>query len=164
MSDAFGNAHRSHASMSAITKFVKPAVAGFLLLKEVSYLSRAVNNPMRPVVSDTWGRKNEHENRNHRTSFIQNGQDCHRRRNGGTFHRALGYEMGTQSRRGASNRYSEFDYEQSAGIGCEILLALGLCRRGKIRGIRGNKGRSRPRDTERLVCLGHRAGEHDLIR
>jgi phosphoglycerate kinase len=57
VSDAFGNAHREHASMSAITKFLQPAVAGFLMLKEVNYLSRAVNNPMRPVVAIVGGAK-----------------------------------------------------------------------------------------------------------
>lgn len=57
VSDAFGNAHREHASMSAITKHLQPAVAGFLMLKEVNYLSRAVNNPMRPVVAILGGAK-----------------------------------------------------------------------------------------------------------
>ena len=57
ISDAFGNAHREHASMSAITKHLQPAVAGFLMLKEVNYLSRAVNNPMRPVVAILGGAK-----------------------------------------------------------------------------------------------------------
>lgn len=57
VSDAFGNAHRNHASMVAITKFLQPAAAGFLMLKEVNYLSRAVNNPMRPVVAIIGGAK-----------------------------------------------------------------------------------------------------------
>ena len=94
VSDAFGNAHRKHASMSAITKFVKPAVAGFLLLKEVSYLSRAVNNPMRPVVAILGGAKASTkigiiERLLPKMDKIIIGGGM-----AGTFHRALGYEMG----------------------------------------------------------------------
>ncbi len=94
VSDAFGNAHRKHASMSAITKFVKPAVAGFLLLKELSYLSRAVNNPMRPVVAILGGAKASTkigiiERLLPKMDKIIIGGGM-----AGTFHRALGYEMG----------------------------------------------------------------------
>ncbi len=94
VSDAFGNAHRKHASMAAITKFVNPAVAGFLLLKEVSYLSRAVNNPMRPVVAILGGAKASTkigiiERLLSKMDKIVIGGGM-----AGTFHRALGYEMG----------------------------------------------------------------------
>ncbi len=94
VSDAFGNAHRKHASMAAITKFVNPAVAGFLMLKEVSYLSRAVNNPMRPVVAILGGAKASTkigiiERLLSKMDKIVIGGGM-----AGTFHRALGYEMG----------------------------------------------------------------------
>jgi phosphoglycerate kinase len=57
VNDAFGTAHRAHASTAGITKFVKQAAAGFLLEKEIKYLSGAVNNPQRPFVAIIGGAK-----------------------------------------------------------------------------------------------------------
>ena len=48
VNDAFGTAHRAHASTEGVTKFVKPCVAGYLMVKELEYLGRAVGNPARP--------------------------------------------------------------------------------------------------------------------
>ena len=94
VSDAFGNAHREHASMSAITKHIQPAVAGFLMLKEVNYLARAVNKPMRPVVAIIGGAKASTkigiiERLLHKMDKIIIGGGM-----AGTFHTALGFEMG----------------------------------------------------------------------
>jgi phosphoglycerate kinase len=55
--DAFGNAHRSHASNVGITRFVKTCAAGFLIRKELNYLIRAVENPARPFVAIIGGSK-----------------------------------------------------------------------------------------------------------
>lgn len=55
--DAFGNAHRSHASNVAITKFVKECGAGFLIKKELNYLINVVDNPSRPFVAIIGGSK-----------------------------------------------------------------------------------------------------------
>jgi phosphoglycerate kinase len=55
--DAFGNAHRSHASNVGITKFVKFCAAGFLIKKELNYLIRAVEKPARPFVAIIGGSK-----------------------------------------------------------------------------------------------------------
>ena len=49
VSDAFGTVHRAHASTTGITKYL-PAVAGFLLEKEMKYLAGAINNPQRPLI------------------------------------------------------------------------------------------------------------------
>ncbi len=57
VNDAFGTAHRKHASTYGITKFVKLAVAGFLLEKEIKYLERALSNPERPLVLIIGGSK-----------------------------------------------------------------------------------------------------------
>ncbi|MBF0473151.1 MAG: phosphoglycerate kinase [Nitrospirae bacterium] len=57
VNDAFGTAHRAHSSTAGITKFVKQAAAGFLLEKEINYLSGAVNNPERPFVAIIGGAK-----------------------------------------------------------------------------------------------------------
>ncbi len=55
--DAFGNCHRSHASMVGMPRFVAASAAGFLVKKEMEYLERAVNNPMRPMVAVLGGAK-----------------------------------------------------------------------------------------------------------
>src|SRR5262250_3126473 len=55
--DAFGSAHRAHASVVGITRFVKQSAAGLLMEKELAYLGRALNNPARPFVSILGGAK-----------------------------------------------------------------------------------------------------------
>jgi phosphoglycerate kinase len=55
--DAFGNAHRSHASNVGITKFAKESCAGFLMKKELNYFNKAMENPSRPLVAIVGGSK-----------------------------------------------------------------------------------------------------------
>jgi phosphoglycerate kinase len=55
--DAFGNAHRSHASNVGITKFVRNYGAGFLIKKELNFLKKAVDSPIRPFVAIIGGSK-----------------------------------------------------------------------------------------------------------
>ena len=55
--DAFGTAHRAHASTAVITKYVPVSVAGFLMEKEIEYLGSAVENPVRPFVAILGGAK-----------------------------------------------------------------------------------------------------------
>jgi len=57
VNDAFGAAHRAHASTQGITKYVDVAVAGLLMEKELSFLSKALNNPERPFVAILGGAK-----------------------------------------------------------------------------------------------------------
>ncbi len=49
VNDAFGTAHRSHASTAEIAKFVKARVAGFLMEKEIKYLEPMLKNPSKPM-------------------------------------------------------------------------------------------------------------------
>ena len=55
--DAFGNAHRSHASNVGITKYAKVCGAGFLIKKELTYLKKALDKPARPFVAIIGGSK-----------------------------------------------------------------------------------------------------------
>jgi len=55
--DAFGSAHRAHASVVGITRFVQLAAAGLLMEKELAYLGKAVSNPARPLVAILGGAK-----------------------------------------------------------------------------------------------------------
>ena len=57
VNDAFGAAHRAHASTSGITKFVENSVAGLLMEKELEFLGKALNNPERPFVAILGGAK-----------------------------------------------------------------------------------------------------------
>jgi 3-phosphoglycerate kinase len=57
VNDAFGTAHRDHASTASIAKFVKTSVAGFLMEKEVNYLEPMVTNPRKPMVAIIGGAK-----------------------------------------------------------------------------------------------------------
>lgn len=57
VNDAFGSSHRAHASVAGVTKFLQPAVSGYLLEKEIKYLSDSVNDPVRPFVAILGGAK-----------------------------------------------------------------------------------------------------------
>jgi 3-phosphoglycerate kinase len=56
VNDAFGTAHRAHASTEGVTHYL-PSVAGFLLEKEIAYLGKVVENPERPLVTILGGAK-----------------------------------------------------------------------------------------------------------
>jgi phosphoglycerate kinase len=57
VNDAFGSAHRAHASTEGVARLLKPAVAGLLMEKELEYLGRALSNPERPFVAVLGGAK-----------------------------------------------------------------------------------------------------------
>ncbi|HSD30847.1 MAG TPA: phosphoglycerate kinase [Gemmatimonadales bacterium] len=57
VNDAFGSAHRAHASTEAVAHLLKPAVAGLLMEKELRYLGAALEQPRRPFVAVLGGAK-----------------------------------------------------------------------------------------------------------
>ena len=57
VNDAFGTAHRAHCSNVGVSSILKPAVAGYLIEKEINFLGNAVNNPVRPLVAILGGSK-----------------------------------------------------------------------------------------------------------
>lgn len=57
INDAFGSAHRAHASTEGVTKFIKVNASGYLMQKELEYLSKAISNPERPYVAILGGAK-----------------------------------------------------------------------------------------------------------
>lgn len=94
INDAFGAAHRAHASIVGITKFIKTAAAGYLLKKEIEYLEGAVENPVRPFVAILGGAKVSGK-----IGVIENlGKRVDKVIIGGgmafTFIKAMGYEIG----------------------------------------------------------------------
>lgn len=95
VNDAFGTAHRAHASNAGIAANVKTTVAGFLMEKEINFIGGAVDNPVRPFVAILGGAKVSDK-----ISVIENlinkadkilicGAMAY------TFYKALGYEVGT---------------------------------------------------------------------
>ena len=57
VNDAFGTAHRAHSSTEGVTHYLQPAVAGFLMQKELDYMGRALTDPERPFVAVLGGAK-----------------------------------------------------------------------------------------------------------
>ncbi|MBA3522069.1 MAG: phosphoglycerate kinase [Gemmatimonadales bacterium] len=57
VNDAFGSAHRAHASTEAVARILKPAVSGFLMQRELRYLGEALHQPRRPFVAVLGGAK-----------------------------------------------------------------------------------------------------------
>jgi phosphoglycerate kinase len=93
VNDAFGTAHRSHASNVGVAKYL-PAVAGFLLEKEITYLGKAIENPAQPFVVILGGAKVSDkigviENLLDKASQILIGGGM-----ANTFFKALGYPVG----------------------------------------------------------------------
>ena len=93
--DAFGSAHRAHASTEGVTKFVKETAFGYLMQKDIKYLGNAVENPVRPFVAILGGAKVADK-----LNVISNLlEKCDTLIIGGgmayTFLKAKGYEVGT---------------------------------------------------------------------
>jgi len=57
VNDAFGAAHRAHASTEGVTKFLSPCVAGYLMEKELKYLQGAIDQPQKPLAAIVGGSK-----------------------------------------------------------------------------------------------------------
>jgi phosphoglycerate kinase len=95
INDAFGSAHRAHASTEGITKYISRCAAGYLMQKELDYLGKATSDPVRPFAAILGGAKisgkiDVIENLLPRVDILMIG--------GGmayTFFKAMGYEIGT---------------------------------------------------------------------
>ena len=95
INDAFGSAHRAHASTEGVTKFIKVCASGYLMQKELDYLGEAIANPVRPFTAILGGSKisgkiDVIENLLPKVDNLLIG--------GGmayTFFKAMGYEIGT---------------------------------------------------------------------
>jgi phosphoglycerate kinase len=57
VNDAFGTAHRAHASTEGVTHYLKPSVAGLLIEKELQFLQEAIEHPQRPLAAIVGGSK-----------------------------------------------------------------------------------------------------------
>ena len=126
VNDAFGTAHRSHASTAAIVEYgiIKTAVCGFLIEKELSVMADTLDNPKRPFVAILGGAKVADK-----LNVISNLlEKCDTLIIGGgmsyTFLKAKGYEVGTSLLEEDKVDYCKDMMEKAAKAGKELLLPV----------------------------------------
>jgi len=95
INDAFGSAHRAHASTEAVAKLLKPAVSGFLMEQELRYLGEALEKPKRPFVAVLGGAKVSGKIDLIESLLPRVDQVLVGGAMAGTFFRAMGLETGT---------------------------------------------------------------------
>ena len=126
VNDAFGTAHRSHATTAAIVEygFVKTAVCGFLIEKELSVMADTLENPARPFVAILGGAKvadklNVIDNLLNKcdTLIIGGGMSY-------TFLKAMGYEVGTSLLDETKIDYCKDMMEKAKKLGKKFLLPI----------------------------------------
>ena len=122
--DAFGSAHRAHASTAGVTKFVKETAVGYLMQKEIQYLGNAVEVPVRPFVAILGGAKVADK-----LNVISNLlEKCDTLIIGGgmayTFLKAKGYEVGTSLVDDEKVAYCKEMMEKAEKLGKKLLLPV----------------------------------------
>ena len=122
--DAFGSAHRAHASTAGVTKFVKTTAVGYLMQKEIQFLGNAVEDPVRPFVAILGGAKVADK-----LNVISNLlEKCDTLIIGGgmayTFLKAEGYEVGTSLVDDTKIDYCKEMMEKAEKLGKKLLLPV----------------------------------------
>ena len=122
--DAFGSAHRAHASTAGVTKFVKETAVGYLMQKEINFLGNAVEDPVRPFVAILGGAKVADK-----LNVINNLiEKCDTLIIGGgmayTFLKAKGYEVGTSVVDDTKIDYCKEMIEKAEKAGKKLLLPI----------------------------------------
>ena len=122
--DAFGSAHRAHASTAGVTQFVKETAVGYLMNKEIEFLGNAVENPVRPFVAILGGAKVADK-----LNVISNLlEKCDTLIIGGgmayTFLKAKGYEVGTSLVDNEKIDYCKEMIEKAEKLGKKLLLPV----------------------------------------
>ena len=122
--DAFGSAHRAHASTAGVTKFVKETAVGYLMQKEINFLGNAVENPVRPFVAILGGAKVADK-----LNVISNLlEKCDTLIIGGgmayTFLKAKGYEVGKSLVDDTKIEYCREVIEEAEKLGKTLLLPV----------------------------------------
>ncbi len=122
--DAFGSAHRAHASTAGVTKFVKETAVGYLMQKEIQFLGNAVEDPVRPFVAILGGAKVADK-----LNVISNLlEKCDTLIIGGgmayTFLKAKGYEIGTSLVDDEKIDYCKEMMDKADKLGKKLLLPI----------------------------------------
>ncbi len=122
VNDAFGTAHRAHASTEGVTHFIKECAAGYLMEKELNYLAHAIDNPKKPLCAILGGSKisgkiDVIQNLMNKSDSILIG--------GGmmfTFYKALGYNIGKSLLEEDKVELAKEILENAKSTGKKILL------------------------------------------
>ncbi len=122
VNDAFGSAHRAHASTEGVTKYIKVCASGYLMQKELDYLGAAVSNPVRPFTAILGGSKisgkiDVIENLLPKVDYLLIG--------GGmayTFYKAMGYEIGTSLLESEKIELAKEMLEKFKSVKAKVLL------------------------------------------
>ena len=122
--DAFGSAHRAHASTAGVTNYVKETAVGYLMNKEIEFLGNAVENPVRPFVAILGGAKVADK-----LNVISNLlEKCDTLIIGGgmayTFLKAKGYEVGTSLVDDEKIDYCKEMIDKANKLGKKLLLPI----------------------------------------
>ena len=122
--DAFGSAHRAHASTAGVTNYVKETAVGYLMNKEIEFLGNAVENPVRPFVAILGGAKVADK-----LNVISNLlEKCDTLIIGGgmayTFLKAKGYEVGTSLVDDEKIDYCKEMIAKAEKLGKKLLLPI----------------------------------------
>ncbi len=126
VNDAFGTAHRAHASTVGVTRYFKQAAAGYLIEKELKYLGQAVGNPERPYVAILGGAKISGKIDVIRNLFskvdslIIGGGMAY------TFFKAQGYEIGTSLLEADKISLAAEILDEARGKGVRLLLPVDI--------------------------------------
>ena len=122
--DAFGTAHRAHATTAGVAKYVKETAVGYLMLKEIEYLGNAVEDPVRPFVAVLGGAKVA-DKLNVISRLLEK---CDSVIIGGgmayTFLKAKGYEVGTSLVDDTKLDYCKEMVEKAEKLGKQLLLPI----------------------------------------
>ena len=123
VNDAFGTAHRAHASTERVAKYL-PAVCGYLIQKEINVMGKALNNPVRPFVAILGGKKVS-DKINVITNLIDKVDEL--LIGGGmayTFFKAKGYEIGKSICEDDKVELAKELMEKAAHKGVKLLLPI----------------------------------------
>ena len=123
VNDAFGTAHRAHASTQGVAKYL-PAVCGYLIQKEINVMGKALNNPVRPFVAILGGKKVS-DKINVITNLIDKVDEL--LIGGGmayTFFKAKGYEIGKSICEDDKVELAKELMEKAAHKGVKLLLPI----------------------------------------
>ena len=123
VNDAFGTAHRAHASTEGVAKYL-PAVCGYLIQKEINVMGKALNNPVRPFVAILGGKKVS-DKINVITNLIDKVDEL--LIGGGmayTFFKAKGYEIGKSICEDDKVELAKELMEKAAHKGVKLLLPI----------------------------------------
>ncbi|CCI47678.1 unnamed protein product [Albugo candida] len=122
VNDAFGTAHRAHASTAGVAKYIKTSVAGFLMEKELKYLAGSVEDPIRPLGAIIGGAKVSTKI----TVLESLLSKCDRVFLGGgmifTFYKAMGYNVGKSIVEDDKLQLAKSIMKKAEDLGVELLL------------------------------------------